>query len=57
MLGDSRWDIESAAKAGLQTICVLTGGWSEQELRDHGAAAVFESIPQLLEHLDETPLG
>ena len=57
MLGDSRWDIESAAKAGLPTICVLTGGWSEQELRDHGAAAVFESIPQLLEHLDETPLG
>ncbi len=57
MLGDSRWDIESAAKAGLPTICVLTGGWSEQELRDHGASAVFESIPQLLEHLDETPLG
>ena len=47
MLGDSRWDIEAAAKAGLPTICVLTGGWSEQELRDHGAAAVFESIPQL----------
>jgi HAD superfamily hydrolase (TIGR01549 family) len=57
MLGDSRWDIESAAKAGLPTICVLTGGWSEQELRDHGAAAVFESIPQLIEHLDETPFG
>jgi HAD superfamily hydrolase (TIGR01549 family) len=57
MIGDSRWDIEAAAKAGLPTICVLTGGWSEQELRDHGAAAVFESIPELLEHLDETPLG
>jgi HAD superfamily hydrolase (TIGR01549 family) len=57
MIGDSRWDIEAAAKAGLPTICVLTGGWSEQELREHGAAAVFESIPQLLEHLDDTPLG
>ena len=30
MLGDSRWDIEAAAKAGLQTICVLTGGWSSR---------------------------
>jgi HAD superfamily hydrolase (TIGR01509 family) len=57
MVGDSRWDVEAAANADLQTICVLTGGWSEQELRDHGAAAVFDSIPHLLEHLDETPLG
>jgi HAD superfamily hydrolase (TIGR01549 family) len=57
MVGDSRWDIEAAANAGLETICVLTGGWSEQELRDHGAAAVFDSMPHLIEHLDETPLG
>ncbi|MFL6015457.1 MAG: HAD family hydrolase [Gaiellaceae bacterium] len=56
MVGDSRWDIEAAANAGLETICVITGGWSEQELRDHGAAAVFDSLPQLLEQLDETPL-
>ncbi len=56
MVGDSRWDVEAAANAGLETICVLTGGWSEQELRDHGAAAVFDSMPHLIEHLDETPL-
>jgi HAD superfamily hydrolase (TIGR01549 family) len=57
MFGDSRWDIDAAALANVETICVITGGWSEQELRDAGAAAVFESIPHLLEHLDETPLG
>jgi HAD superfamily hydrolase (TIGR01549 family) len=57
MIGDSRWDIEAAAKAGLETVCVITGGWSEQELRDHGAAAVFDSLVALREHLDETPLG
>ena len=57
MVGDSRWDIEAAANAGLETICVLTGGWSEQELRDHGAAAVFDSMPHLIEHLDENPLA
>jgi HAD superfamily hydrolase (TIGR01509 family) len=56
MVGDSRWDIEAAAEAGLETVCVITGGWSEQELRDHGAAAVYDSIPHLLEHLDESPL-
>jgi HAD superfamily hydrolase (TIGR01509 family) len=57
MVGDTRWDIEAAAKAGLETICVLTGGWSAQELRDAGAAAVFESVDELRERLAETPLG
>lgn len=57
MVGDSRWDIEAAANAGLETICVLTGGWSEQELRDHGALSVFDSLVALRERLDETPLG
>jgi hypothetical protein len=36
---------------------VITGGWSEQELRDHGAASVFDSLVGLRERLDETPLG
>jgi HAD superfamily hydrolase (TIGR01509 family) len=57
MLGDSRWDIESAANAGLQTVAVITGGWSEQELRDHGAAGVYESLVHLRERLDETPFA
>lgn len=57
MVGDSRWDIEAAANAGLETVCVITGGWSEQELRDHGATSVFESLVGLKERLDETPLG
>lgn len=56
MVGDSRWDIEAAANAGLETLCVITGGWSKQELLDFGAAAVFESLVELREHLDETPL-
>jgi HAD superfamily hydrolase (TIGR01509 family) len=57
MVGDSRWDIEAAANAGLQTVCVITGGWSEQELRDAGAACVFDSLVALRERLDETPLA
>ena len=56
MFGDSRWDIEAAANAGLETVCVLTGGWSEQELRDAGAAGVFESLVELRRRIDETPL-
>jgi HAD superfamily hydrolase (TIGR01509 family) len=57
MVGDSTWDCEAAQRAGVPTIGVLTGGFSEQELRDAGAAAVFESIAELGDRLDETPLG
>src|SRR5205823_12756134 len=32
MVGDTPWDIEAARKAGLETLCLLTGGFSEQEL-------------------------
>jgi HAD superfamily hydrolase (TIGR01549 family) len=57
MLGDTPWDVEAARKAGLETVCVITGGFSEQELRDAGAVAVFESLRELRERLDETPLS
>jgi HAD superfamily hydrolase (TIGR01509 family) len=55
MVGDSRWDIEAAAHAGLETVCVITGGWSEQELRDHGAVAVFDSLVALRLRGDDSP--
>ena len=57
MVGDTPWDCESASGAGVPTVCVLTGGFSEQELRNAGAVAVFESVAQLAERLNETPLA
>jgi len=57
MIGDTPWDIEAARRAGIETVCVITGGFSEQELRDAGAVAVFESVDELRRHLDETPLA
>jgi HAD superfamily hydrolase (TIGR01549 family) len=56
MVGDSRWDIEAARHAGLETVAVIAGGWSKQELLDYGAVAVFESLVELRQRLDETPL-
>lgn len=52
MLGDSVWDIEAAKRAGIATVGVLTGGYSEGELRDAGAAEVFESVGALRERPD-----
>jgi HAD superfamily hydrolase (TIGR01509 family) len=58
LVGDTPWDVEAAAKAGLETIAVLTGGaYSAAELRDAGAVAVFESVKELRDRLDETPLS
>jgi HAD superfamily hydrolase (TIGR01549 family) len=57
MIGDSVWDIEAAKNAGIETIAVLTGGFSVAELEERGAAKVFESIAELRERLGETPLG
>jgi HAD superfamily hydrolase (TIGR01509 family) len=57
MVGDTTWDIEAAKKAKVQTIAVMTGGFAEAELRDAGAACVFESIAELRERIDDTPLA
>ncbi len=57
MVGDSVWDIEAARRAGIDTIAVMTGGFSEDELREAGAAQVFESMAELRERIGETALG
>jgi HAD superfamily hydrolase (TIGR01549 family) len=56
MVGDSTWDCEAARRLGVETVALLTGGFSEQELRDAGAAVVFESLEELLAEIDRTPL-
>jgi HAD superfamily hydrolase (TIGR01509 family) len=57
MVGDSPFDCEAAERAGVPTIGVLTGGFSEGELRDAGAVAVFESLDELMSDFDGTPLS
>ena len=47
MVGDSVWDVKAARAAGLPTLAVLTGGFSEDELREAGASQVVESIADL----------
>src|SRR4051812_30690781 len=57
MVGDSTWDCRAARNAGVETLAVLTGGFSAQELFDAGALSVFASMPELLDRLDATVLG
>ncbi len=56
LVGDTRWDIEAAARCGVQTIGVRTGGHTKLELMDAGALAVFDSVGDLLRNLEDSPL-
>ncbi|MDX6722961.1 MAG: hypothetical protein QOD73_1365 [Solirubrobacteraceae bacterium] len=57
MIGDSVYDCEAAGNAGVETIAVLTGGFSDSELLKAGATIVFRSIEDLRRRLSWTPLG
>jgi HAD superfamily hydrolase (TIGR01549 family) len=57
MVGDTGWDVKAARRAGLETICLLTGGWSRGELLDAGAADVHESLAELRQNLRKPPLS
>jgi HAD superfamily hydrolase (TIGR01549 family) len=52
LIGDSTWDCEAAGRAGVRSVALLTGGFSEQELLEAGAERVFRDIERLLDELD-----
>jgi len=56
LIGDTPWDVKAAKKAAVPTAAVLTGGFSEQELSEAGAIAVFETIADLRDGLDGLPV-
>lgn len=57
VVGDTRWDIEAAAKLDIKVVAVLTGGSTRRDLNDAGAVAVYEHVAELLETLDDSPLA
>jgi HAD superfamily hydrolase (TIGR01509 family) len=57
MVGDSTWDCEAAKRAGVETIGVLTGGFSDRELVEAGAVCVYERLDVLRTELADTPLA
>jgi HAD superfamily hydrolase (TIGR01509 family) len=56
-VGDAVWDAEASTRAGVRCIGVLSGGFSRSELENAGASAVFENVSELIEHLDDSPIG
>ena len=57
VVGDTPYDAQAAAKAGLATIGVRCGGWTEKELQDAGCVAVFADPSDLLARYHLSPLA
>ncbi len=53
VIGDTRFDMEAAAKAGLRAIALTCGGSDEETLRAAGALAVYRDPADLLAHYDQ----
>ena len=55
MLGDTPYDIEAAARAGVKTVALRSGGWPDRALS--GAVAVYDDAEDLLRSFDQSPFG
>jgi HAD superfamily hydrolase (TIGR01549 family) len=53
MIGDATWDVYAASKVGIPTLALLSGGFSEGELRSAGAVAVYADPADLLASLED----
>lgn len=57
VVGDTPYDAEAAARANLQTIGLLCGGWKEPALRRAGCIAVYKNPADLLARYRQSPLA
>ena len=55
VIGDSPYDAQAAARAGMKAVGLLSGGFSEETLRKHGVIAVYADVAELLDRYDESP--
>jgi len=56
VIGDTPYDAQAASALDIRCIGVLSGGFSEKELRDAGCVAVFRGPAELFARYDESPL-
>ena len=57
VVGDTPYDVQAAAKAGMRTVGLLSGGFTEEALRGAGAVAVYRDVSDLLDNYEESPLA
>ena len=56
-VGDAEWDVRAAARAGVGTIGVVTGGTSPERLREAGALETYGSCQAILDEWSASPFS
>lgn len=56
-VGDTPYDVESAAKAGFGTIALLSGGFDREVLTTAEPVAIYADVAALLAEFDGSPLA
>lgn len=57
VVGDTPYDAQAAAKAGLRTVGLLCGGFPDDELRGAGLVALYRDPADLLANYGRSPLA
>jgi HAD superfamily hydrolase (TIGR01509 family) len=57
VVGDTPYDAEAARNAGVKTVGVLSGGFTEQALREAGCIAVYRDTEELVRNYETSPLA
>jgi HAD superfamily hydrolase (TIGR01509 family) len=55
MIGDTPYDIEAGARAGVPVVAVRCGGWTDRDLQ--AAVAIYDNPADLSSQLDRSPLA
>jgi membrane protein len=55
VVGDTPYDIEAAAAAGIRTVAVRSGLFDDKALS--GAIAIYDNVADLLANFDSSPLS
>ena len=55
MIGDTPYDIEASARAGVASIAFRCGGWTDEDLK--GAVAIYDGPWDLLARLEDSLFG
>jgi HAD superfamily hydrolase (TIGR01549 family) len=56
VVGDTPYDAEAATKANVNSIGLLSGGWTQHQLRRSGCIAIYRDPADLLARYEESPL-
>lgn len=57
VVGDSPYDIEAAARAGMAAVGLRSGKFAEATLADAGAVRIYDDVAALLAGYEESPLA